>query len=448
VLEELGDDHAAAFHGDEAVESYLESLILVRPDPAATSARVRLCRKAARMAAQKAGTFRVRPDPSLPEELIQEGLSAAEDDESRAWLLALSGECGLYWMMMKGDDPVPMQQRIDSVREALALAEGLDQPDLQIFAIGSLSELYEVAGSYELSVQTARRQLPLLDRVESASERALSLFGVGIGLADLAGEYDEAIELARRSYELAKGLSSHERMHGLYGQISPLYHLGRWEEVLSLLEEHLEHFRLEADVSCFGVQGGVMFGALTLARMGNVERSMELGALVPRTFDEALRGEGLRALLASAVGDHEGARTLAADLLAKPEAPWRAPESGLAMVEALTALGRWEELAEHMAHVRNFAGALITLGPACDRAEALARAAAGDLEGAADSLGRTLEAFDRLGERYEAARTREVLAGVTSIEKGRDLLAEALRQYEDLGARPDADRVRPLLSDA
>lgn len=400
------------------------------------------------MAAEKSGAFRAQPDPSLPDELIEEGLSAAEDDETRAWLLALSGESSLYWRIMKGDDPVPMQQRIDSVREGLALAEALDQPELQMFAIRGLSELYEVAGSYELSVETARRQLALLDRVESATERALTLFEVGANFADLAGAYEEAIELARQSYALAKGLSPHERMHALYAQINPLYHLGRWEEVLSLLEEHLEHFRLEADVSCFGVRGGVMFGALTLARMGSVERSMELEAMVPRTVDRALRGEGLRALLTSAAGDHEGARTLAADVLGKAEAPWRAPESALALLEALAALGRWEALTEHVARVRTFAGALAVLGPACDRAEGLIQAAAGDLDAAADSLRRSMDAFDRLGERYEAARTREALAGVTNSERARDLFADALGQYEYLGARPDAERVSALLGKA
>jgi hypothetical protein len=153
-------------------------------------------------------------------------------------------------------------------------------------------------------------------------------------------------------------------------------------------------------------------------------------------------------LLASAVGDHEGARTLAADVLAKAEASWRAPESALAMLDALASMERWEELTEHVAHVRNFAGALVTLAPTCDRAEGLVRAAAGDLDSAAELFSRSLEAFDRLGERYEAARTREVLAGVTPTERGRDLLAEALGQYEDLGARPDAERARVLLAKA
>src|SRR5207247_4760116 len=133
TLEELGDDHAAAFHGDEAVGSYLETLTLLRSDPAALTARVRLCRKAARMAAEKFGAFRSPPDPSLVDDLIREGLSAAEDDESRAWLLTLSGESSLYWRAMKGDDPVPMQLRIDSVRQALEVSEGLDQTDRQTF---------------------------------------------------------------------------------------------------------------------------------------------------------------------------------------------------------------------------------------------------------------------------------------------------------------------------
>jgi tetratricopeptide (TPR) repeat protein len=153
-------------------------------------------------------------------------------------------------------------------------------------------------------------------------------------------------------------------------------------------------------------------------------------------------------LLASAVGNQKRARTLAADVLARAEASWRAPESALAMFEALASMERWEEMTEHVAHVRNFAGALVTLGPTCDRAEGLIRAAAGDLDAAADLLGQSLEAFDRLGERYEAARTKEALAGVTRTERARDLLAEALRQYEDLGAKPDAERVRALLGEA
>jgi len=447
ALEEIGGDHAATFHGDEAVASYLEALALLRADGTASSARARLCSKTVLMSTQKSGTFRVQPDPSLLDELIQEGLAATEDDESRAWLLALTGEVAVYWRSMTRDDPIPMEQRIQAIQEALALSASLDLPAVQLLALRFLSDLYDMEGSYGMAVETARRQLALVDRVESPAERAMTVFEVSNVLSDLVGEYQTAIDLARESYTLATSLSPHERMHGLYGQIHALYHLGRWEEVLPLLDEHLEYFGSEADVSCFGVRGGVMFGAITLARMGQVERAIEVAAMVP-AIGRALRAEGVRAWLASAAGLHEEARTLAADLLARSDASWRAPESALAMLEALAALGDLEALAEQVASVRRFAGALALLTPACDRAEGLVRAGAGDLEAAAVSLRRSLDAFERLGERYESARTREVLAGVWPGEEARDLLAEALQHYDELGARPDADRVRNLLGDA
>jgi class 3 adenylate cyclase/tetratricopeptide (TPR) repeat protein len=445
TLEELGDDHAAAFHGDEAVAAYLEALTLRRPDATASPARARLCQKAARMSAEKAGAFRVQPEPSAVEELLQEGLAAAEDDEARAWLLALSGASSVYWRSMTGADPVAQEARIDAVREGLALAESLDQPDLQMFATRTLAELYEMGGAYELAVETTRRQLALLDRIASATERALTLFSVSAVLADLAGEYDSAIELSRQSYALARDLSPHERMHALYGQMKPLYHLGRWEEVLTHLEEHLEYYRSEADVTCFAVQGGPMFGALTLARMGHVPPALELGEMIRRGHGIAGRSEGMQALLAVAVGDVERGRSIASEVLATGDVPWRAPESALAILEALAALGDWGALTRQIASVRRFAGALAVLGPACDRAEGLVRAAEGDADAAVDSLRRSLDAFERLGERYEAARTKEAMGSVSPTEKSHDLFVQCLREFEELGARPDSERVKTRL---
>ncbi len=397
------------------------------------------------MSAEKSGAFRVPPDPAHVEQLVREGLAEAGDEESRAWLLALSGVCSVYWRAMTGGDPVPLEERIQSVQDACALAESLDQPELQTFAIRSLSELYYVTGSYKLSVETARRQLPLLDRVPSDSERALALFEVSVTMADLAGAYEEAIQLARQSHALAKHLSPHERMHGLYGQMKPLYHLGRWGEVLTLLDEHLEYYQLEADVFCFGVQGGPMFGAMTLARMGQGDRARELAEMVHSGHNLSPRAEGVRAWLTSALGDPESARSLAGDLLANSTTWWRAPEAALAMLESLAALEDWQALEEGLATVRRFSGESALLGPACDRAEGLALAAIRDLDRAAKLLTRSLAAFERLGERYEAAKTREPLASLSPADEARDLLVESLRSYEDLGARPDAERARVLL---
>jgi hypothetical protein len=397
------------------------------------------------MSAEKWGTFRVQPEPSDLEELVKEGLAAAQVDEDRAWLLALSGKLAIVWGGMAGADPIPLQERIAAVREGLALAESLDRPDLQMFATTALSELYEVAGSYELSVETAKRQLPLLDRVESVTDRALCTFGVSSALCDLAGEYEAAVELARESYVLARQLSPHERMHGLYGQIKPMHHLGRWTEVLTLLEEHLQYYRSEADVSCFAVQGGPMFGALTLARMGEVQRALDIGEMVRPSQGVARHPEALRAWLAVAVGDLDRGRTIASEVLASGEAARRAPEAALAMLEALAALKDWEALSALVTSVRGFVGAHALLGPACDRAEGLVRAAEGRRDAALGPLRRSLEKFEGLRGRYETARTKEALAAVSPDDEAHELLGEALRDFEDLGARPDADRVRTLL---
>jgi hypothetical protein len=234
-------------------------------------------------------------------------------------------------------------------------------------------------------------------------------------------------------------------MHALYGQMKPLYQLGRWGEVLTLLEEHLEYYGAEADVSCFGVQGGPMFGALVHARMGNVPRALELGEMARRGHGVGARSDGMQAWLAVALGDHDRARSIAAEVLATPDAPWRAPESGVAMLEALAALRDWRALAEQVAFIRRFAGALIVLAPTCDRAEGSLRAAEGDTGAAATLLRRSLEAFERLGVRYEAARTREALAGVAPPESAGELFAQAVREFGELGARPDEERVRGRL---
>jgi class 3 adenylate cyclase/tetratricopeptide (TPR) repeat protein len=443
--EDLGDDHAARFHGDEAVAAYLEALTMLRPDATASSERARLCKKALRMAAEKWGTFRVQPEPSDLEELVKEGLAAAQDDEDRAWLLALSGKLAIVWSGMAGADPIPLQERIAAVREGLALAESLDRLDLQMFATTALSELYEVAGSYELSVETARRQLPLLDRVDSVTDRALCTFGISSVLCDLAGEYEAAVELARESYDLARQLSPHERMHGLYGQIKALHYLGRWREVLTLLEEHLQYYRSEADVSCFAVKGGPMFGALTLARMGEVQRALEIGEMVRPSQGAARHPEALRAWLAVAVGDLGRGRTIASEVLASGEAARRGTEAALAMFEALAALEDWEALGALVTSVRGFVGAHALLGPACDRSEGLVRAAEGHRDAALGSLRRSMEAFDQLGARYEAARTKEAMGTVSPTKKSHDLFVQCLREFEELGARPDSERVKTRL---
>ena len=86
------------------------------------------------------------------------------------------------------------------------------------------------------------------------------------------------------------------------------------------------------------------------------------------------------------------------------------------------------------------------LGPACDRAEGLAEAAAGKRWNATELLKGALGAFERLSVPFEAARTREALAGITGAEESRDYLEHAMATYERLGALPYHERAQSRLS--
>jgi hypothetical protein len=88
------------------------------------------------------------------------------------------------------------------------------------------------------------------------------------------------------------------------------------------------------------------------------------------------------------------------------------------------------------------------LGPSCDRAEGLLAAANGEKEQAAAALRSALDGFERLRVPFEAARTREALAAVSSPEDAQPLLTQALDTYESLGARPLAERARLALKAA
>jgi len=441
ALEEMGDDHAAAFHGDEALEAYQGALDIVRKVPEASEVRARLCRKAARMSAEKSGTFRRQPDPAAVEALVREGLEVASDREERGWLLGVLGTCAIYWRSFAGHDPVRLQERIDATQEALAIGDALGVPELLTLAARTLSELYGSLGSYQLAVDTSRRQLAVVDQIDSPAEQALIFFEVANTLMDLAGAYAEGLDLGRRSYELGRTMSPHELMHGTFCLMNGLYHLGSWPETLTFLDEHVAAFRLEGKVRCYAVQGGPLLGAITLVNRGELERAHEIAAMVPLDPRPRSRFEGLHARFALEAGDPETARRLAHEAMDRTEY-WRAPEAVHTLLDALAAQRDWPGLDEFIGRIGTLADDIPPIRAARDRAQGLLRAEAGDTKGARTSLGRAVDRFEGLSMVLDAARTREALAAVVPPDEGSVLLRQALGTYERLGAKPHATRVR------
>src|SRR6266542_6392503 len=181
----------------------------------------RIAAKAAGMITEKSGAFRIQPDPDMADHMIDMGLESEAEPATRAWLLAARGRCAIYRQELKAVDPVPIEDRIGSLRTALEMADTVSAPGLLAFAATALSDLYVVQGSYELALDISRMQLDLLDPRAPPSERAMVFFESGAALNDLAGRHEEALELGLASYEIAKDRSLHELMHATYLASTP-----------------------------------------------------------------------------------------------------------------------------------------------------------------------------------------------------------------------------------
>ena len=117
------------------------------------------------------------------------------------------------------------------------------------------------------------------------------------------------------------------------------------------------------------------------------------------------------------------------------------------MLEALVALHDAEGVRAFLPEAERIRHAVAVLGPAIDRAVGLLQLWDGDKAGARLPLERALAEYERLGNPFEAARTREYLAEALPASERGPVLDAALRDYELLGAAPHAQRVRAQLKD-
>src|SRR5947207_5554121 len=99
------------------------------------------------------------------------------------------------------------------------------------------------------------------------------------------------------------------------------------------------------------------------------------------------------------------------------------------MVDALVALHDAEGLRAFLPTAERMREAVAVLGPAIDRATGLLHLWKGDAAGARPLLQRALAEYERLGNPFEAARTREYIADASPADERGPLLEVALQQY-------------------
>jgi class 3 adenylate cyclase/tetratricopeptide (TPR) repeat protein len=438
VLEAIGDDHEVVFHGDDAVPAWEGAITARGENPETRTDRIRLLLKCAKMTGIRWGGFKVVPRTRQVDSYVNAGLALEPSAADRAWLLALRA----YVNTRRGDpeeiDAIPMAERTKAGEEALAIGRELGNVDLQVLATRALSGLASTRGDYASAIDFTRQEGALVDRIVYSRERALALFWIGLRYMDIEGRYEEGLESMERSYQLAKQLAPHDVLHATYGLLYANASLGRWQLIDALHEEHLEGFKKETDMSCPFVRGGLMISGTVFAHRGDPARAREMIDLVPMNWDEPALPEALHGLALLACGDAAAARQEAERILtAKRRLTYEeTPLEAVLMVEALIELHDAEGLRAFLPEADRIREAVAVLGPASDRARGVLRLWDSDTAGARLYLERALAEYERLGNPFEAARTREYLAQALPADERPPVLDAAARQYEHLGATP------------
>ena len=414
AYEELGDDHGWSYHGDPSVEAWTAALEF-RRTLGDDEACARICLKAARHCAIYWGGFADRPTGETIDRFVDEGLARSQEPLTRAWLLAIRAHASGSYTALGRADPQPHESRIAAAEEAAAIAAQIGNGDVQALATRSLGGLYLGAGRPDRSLASAEDQLAMMERVVALRDRLVHTSLALARIMDIGGDFERALALAQDTKERASHESAHERMHATYFVMAPLYRLGRWSEIVPLIDEHLAAFAEETvDMNCPFTRGGPAVGALVLERLGNHEAARDAASrIVPNDkrpgLVEAWMAE--RALLNGRPGEAReiAERTLAFGRGASVEEP---PYELAVLVEALAALEDWPALAAVLPAARGQAAYLAWLAPAIDRAEAARLAAEGDVEGARAALDRALATYRHLGMEAEVVMTQERLAGL------------------------------------
>ncbi|HXY71023.1 MAG TPA: adenylate/guanylate cyclase domain-containing protein [Actinomycetota bacterium] len=412
AFEEIGDDHGWSYHGDQSTEAWDRALELWRA-LGDDEACARVCLKAARHTCVYWGGFATRPPGATVDRYASEGIERTHNALTRSQLLALKGLARATYTSLGEKDPLSQEERIDAAQEAAAIADELGSDEATSLALRSLSELYLDAGRTDDALALVDRQVDVAGRLEVLRDRMLDSFFAGEEIMDLGGDLERALDLAWDIRRLASDSSPHERMHASYLVMSALYRLGRWQEILPLIEEHMTAFAEETvDMNCPFTRGGPVVGALTLELMGRPDEAAEVAKSIFPNPEEPGLVEGWMAERALLGGEPAAALDIARQTVAFGRGPSiEQPFYELApLVEALAELGRWDELSETLPGVRAREANLVWIAPAIDRAEAMRLGANGDTAGARTALHRALDEYRRLRMPLEVARTLERLA--------------------------------------
>ena len=138
---------------------------------------------------------------------------------------------------------------VEVARDALALAERLDNPVLRYDALGALLSALHDRGDFAEAAGVASARIDLLPQVNDP-DRAADGFFVNAGLYVAVGRLADARSMAMRIEETVVGLTPHHRVHGLAVRLLVENADANWDAIRKLTERTEELVRANLAHPC------------------------------------------------------------------------------------------------------------------------------------------------------------------------------------------------------
>jgi class 3 adenylate cyclase/tetratricopeptide (TPR) repeat protein len=436
ALEALGDLFAAVHAGTPAWRAYGDALESAGDDRESVG---RLAAKAAIQATRWYGGMSEHPTGQELERLIERGLEATGEADS-VWraLLLMSRGFELVWGYPEG-----AHGSEEAAREALAVAERLDDPNLLSGSLDAVGSLLLARGLFGEYLRFARRRIDLVPRLTDVAEIG-DAYVMGGSRAIYVGRYREAVDYTTACIERTRGIDPGEYVHGLAWRVWARTMTGDWD---GALEDQAELERIQAE-TVGGLPLGYTLRAYAAASFVHELRgeSTEANAY----FD--LIGEFLATAPTTAFSERDASLGLAARALAHrgrvddaqalfdTHARMQAPPTLEARCEVAAAREDWEHAPDVVAAARRQAelSEAQALPLFADRLEGRIALHRDDPLDAARLLRRSAEGFAELGAPWEEGWSRQLLAdalvSLCDERAARDELDAAHGLYARVGA--------------
>ena len=399
------------------------------------------------------------PDDEVVIGYLETGLDHAGDEPSEALVRLLTSKAFLpFGLSHPGPDAGGRDHElaVEAGHRAAELALELGRPDLASAALDGASSAAIDLGLYGRSWTTTERRLALVPSIDDPWELG-DTFAMAAWEASMIGDAREALRHAEAGLELldrqgAEGLVLHNLAWASFSE----FLLGAWD---SIVERRLALARQllgeRADRPPYFAQNAYGSAAFVHAVRDETEEleplrpvltflsgqpSTSHGGGAPRTWVAwiDLRCERY----ASALDALDSARLI-------PTQTHR-PFVEVVAADLLAGSERWDEVPTYLEETRAYAerAGLLALPAHLDRLEAQHRRATDDLASAARLLERATAAFDELEHRWEAARTRLLLAEVQAAAdrdgEARRAIGGCLPVLETLRSVRELERARSL----